>query len=84
MNFKSMPQGDVPQGRNGKHKEIVTRILSDLDQVGEGHRTQGAAGATVGKQGKGPVRVESRDPKQGPSGGDRQRRHLLVYLDGNA
>jgi hypothetical protein len=36
MNFKSMPQGDVLQGRNGKHKEIVTRILSDLDQVEKG------------------------------------------------
>ena len=36
MNFKSMPQVDVPQGRNGKHKEIVTRILSDLDQVPKG------------------------------------------------
>lgn len=36
MNFKSMPQGDVPQGRNGKHKAIVTKILSDLDQVQPG------------------------------------------------
>jgi len=36
MNFKSMPQADVPQGRNGKHKQIVTRILSDLDQVKSG------------------------------------------------
>jgi hypothetical protein len=36
MNFRSMPQGDVPQGRNGKHKEIVTQILSDLDQVPPG------------------------------------------------
>ena len=36
MNFKAMPQTDVPQGRNGKHKMIVTRILSDLDQVQEG------------------------------------------------
>ena len=33
MNFKGMPQADVPQGRNGKHKAILTRILSDLDQV---------------------------------------------------
>ena len=33
MNFKGMPQVDVPQGRNGKHKAIVTKILSDLDQV---------------------------------------------------
>jgi hypothetical protein len=36
MNFTSIAQVDVPQGRNGKHKEIVTRILSDLDQVKPG------------------------------------------------
>ena len=36
MNFKSMPQLDVPQGRNGKHKAIVTKILSDLDQIDAG------------------------------------------------
>ena len=36
MNFKSMAQADVPQGRNGKHKAIVTKILSDLDQVPNG------------------------------------------------
>lgn len=36
MNFKSMVQTEVPQGRNGKHKEIVTRILSDLDQIEDG------------------------------------------------
>jgi len=36
MNFKTMAQADVPQGRNGKHKQIVTQILSDLDQVKEG------------------------------------------------
>jgi len=29
-------QVDVPQGRNGKHKEVVTRILSDLDRLPEG------------------------------------------------
>ncbi len=36
MNFKAMPQEDVPHGRNGKHKAIVTRILSDLEQVETG------------------------------------------------
>jgi hypothetical protein len=36
MNFKAMAQRDVPIGRNGKHKQIVTRILSDLDQIDEG------------------------------------------------
>jgi hypothetical protein len=36
MNFRTMAQTDVPQGRNGKHKEIVTKMLSDLDQLKEG------------------------------------------------
>ena len=36
MHFKNMPQVDVPQGRNGKHKPIVTLILSDLDQLEAG------------------------------------------------
>jgi DNA helicase TIP49 (TBP-interacting protein) len=36
MNFQGVRQVDVPQGRNGKHKEIVTRILSDLDQIDPG------------------------------------------------
>lgn len=36
MNFNSMAQTDVPQGRNGKHKAIVAKILSDLDQVRKG------------------------------------------------
>jgi hypothetical protein len=36
MNFKTMAQLDVPQGRNGKHKDVVTKILADLDQLPEG------------------------------------------------
>ena len=36
MNFREMLQTDVPKGRNGKHKEIVTKILSDLAQVQQG------------------------------------------------
>ena len=35
-NFKGILQSDVPQGRNGKHKAIVMKILSDLDQIGQG------------------------------------------------
>ena len=35
-NFKTMKQVDVPQGRRGKHREIVTKILSDLDQLETG------------------------------------------------
>ena len=36
MNFKTMSQLDVPRGRNGKHKQVVTKILSDLDQLPAG------------------------------------------------
>lgn len=36
MNFKAMRQADVPHARNGKHREIVTKILSDLDQIETG------------------------------------------------
>ena len=36
MNFKTMVQADVPQGRNGKHKEIVSKILADLDHAQPG------------------------------------------------
>jgi hypothetical protein len=36
MNFASMAQADVPQGRNGKHKQIVSKVLSDLDQIQKG------------------------------------------------
>ena len=36
MNFTGIQRSEVPQGRNGKHKAIVTRILSDLDQVQNG------------------------------------------------
>jgi len=34
--FKTMVQLDVPQGRNGKHKLIVTAILKDLDRLKAG------------------------------------------------
>lgn len=36
MNFKTLLQTDVPQGRTGKHKQIVTKILEDLDQIKPG------------------------------------------------
>jgi hypothetical protein len=35
-NFETIAQAKIPQGRNGKHKNIVTKILSDLDRLKEG------------------------------------------------
>ena len=31
--FKTMAQANVPQGRKGKHQQIVATILSDLDRL---------------------------------------------------
>lgn len=31
MRYESINQSDVPKGREGKHKRIVTEILNDLD-----------------------------------------------------
>jgi hypothetical protein len=36
IHFKTMVQSDVPQGRSGKHKLIVTTILKDLNNLKEG------------------------------------------------
>jgi len=36
MHFKTMMQLDVPQGRHGKHREIVATILKDLDNLKAG------------------------------------------------
>ena len=36
MHFQTMVQADLPRGRNGKHSEIVTTILSDLDRLSTG------------------------------------------------
>ncbi len=34
--FKTMVQADIPQGRSGKHKLIVSTILKDLGQLKAG------------------------------------------------
>lgn len=31
MKYQSIKQIDVPKGRDGKHKQIVTQILSDIE-----------------------------------------------------
>ena len=36
MKFESILQLDVPKGRDGKHKRIVSQLLSDIDQLAKG------------------------------------------------
>src|ERR1700712_660260 len=33
MRFKSVLQASVPKGRDGKHKQIITQLLSDIAQL---------------------------------------------------
>lgn len=34
--FRTLSQDDVPRGRDGKHKQIVSTILKDLDNLKDG------------------------------------------------
>lgn len=34
MRFESVLQVDVPKGRDGRHKQIITQLLADIDQLG--------------------------------------------------
>ena len=36
MRFTSVLQADVPKGRDGKHKRIITQLLSDIAQLNHG------------------------------------------------
>jgi hypothetical protein len=45
MNFDSIQQLDVPKGRDGKHKHVVTQILSDIDQLEVGRALKIPLGA---------------------------------------
>jgi hypothetical protein len=36
MSFPSILQAQVPRGRDGKHKRIVTRLLHDIDRLKTG------------------------------------------------
>jgi hypothetical protein len=37
MRYESIKQADVPRGRDGKHKQIITAILNDIDLLESGH-----------------------------------------------
>jgi hypothetical protein len=36
MNFQSIDQDEVPKGREGKHRKIISKLLSDIDQLAVG------------------------------------------------
>jgi hypothetical protein len=34
--FQSVLRADVPRGRDGKHKQIITRLLADIESLPQG------------------------------------------------
>jgi hypothetical protein len=36
MQFKSVLQADVPKGREGKHKKIITQLLREIEALPQG------------------------------------------------
>ena len=36
MNFQSILQLDVPKGREGKHRKIVSQLMSDIEKLEHG------------------------------------------------
>jgi hypothetical protein len=36
VKFESMLQSDVPKGRDGKHKKIITQLLTDIAHLNAG------------------------------------------------
>ena len=82
-NFKHIAQVNVPQGRNGKHKQIVMKFLSDLDQLRKGVALKvPLADLTESKE-----RVRSAltraTRKSGRRGRDGQRRYVPLRLERN-
>jgi hypothetical protein len=81
MNFKEMLQKDVPQGRNGKHKLIVTRILSDLDRVQRGVALKVPLAELAESKEKVRSALNRATRKNRARRRHGQRRHLLVRVE---
>ena len=83
MHFKTMVQSDVPQGRNGKHKRIITTILEDLDAFfknpGSALKIPLADLAEI--EGECAFRAESCNPESRTQGCDRGGRQIPVRVE---
>jgi len=36
MNFQSIPQIEIPKGRDGKHKQIILQLIAGIEKLPEG------------------------------------------------
>ena len=77
MYFKTIMQSDMPQGRKGKHKQVVTSIPKDIDRLRAGSAVKvRRAGRIGGIQRKSPFCIESCDSGY-PCGGSLSCRPYL-------
>jgi hypothetical protein len=81
MHFKTMIQAEVPQGRNGKHKSIVTTIINDLDQLKDGSALKIPLLELAESKEKVRSALKPSHTKGPAQGGYGQRRNLFVYLE---
>ena len=79
--FKTMSQASVPQGRKGKHQQIVSTILSDLDKLEDGSAIKVPLAELVESKEKVRSALNRATRKAGRDSRHRQRRQLPVYLE---
>lgn len=79
--FKTMSQASVPQGRKGKHRQIVSTILSDLDKLEDGAAIKVPLAELVESKEKVRSALNRATRESGADGGNRQRRQLPVHLE---
>jgi hypothetical protein len=83
MNFKSMAQADVPQGRNGKHKENRDERFSRTSIRSSRGCAESAAGGIGGEQGERPLGAESRHPQAGQAVATASDEEFLYCVERN-
>ena len=79
--FKTMEQANVPQGRHGKHNQIVTTILRDLGMLKDGSAIKIPLADLAESKEKVRSALNRATRKAGRDGGDRQRRQLSVRVE---
>ena len=82
--FESILQLDVPKGRDGKHKKIVTQLLSDIDQLAEGSALKVPLSALPDSKENIRAALNRATRQRGVSVATSSDERPLVYLEGQS
>ena len=83
MKFESILQVNVPKGRDGKHKEIITQLLSDIARLDPGAALKIPLARASRYEAEHPVCSEPGcEPEKDRSGDVEQRRVSVRVEDG--